>query len=259
MLENTERPVDADDQSGDRRLAGAGVAHEHEVPREVGLAKLLGGSERGSTIGTARNGSFVSSEVDLDESFWRIVGLYLAEGNCYRDRRGQGRRERIIWSFHPTREQHLVDEVRAYWARQSVETRSNLTPTCRTVVLSSRLVGSWWTDVFGLGRTSYEQRLPDLIWDQTPERKRALLSGLWEGDGSWDHLALVTGFAKGQYPLVAEWGTSGAIEVLKPHGPSDYVARGWTYSENADHWLQKSYPDMEVALLHIDTTLPSKY
>ena len=161
---------------------------------------LLGGSERGSTLGTAKNGSFVSSEIDLDASFWRVVGLYLAEGNTLSEETNRGRRERITWSFHPTREQHLVDEVVNYWAAQGVQAREYSKPTARIVAVSSRLVGSWWTGVLGLGRTSYEQRLPDLIWDQSPERKRALLSGMWEGDGSW---SLVNGGPS----VILEWGT----------------------------------------------------
>ena len=161
---------------------------------------LLGGSERGSTLGTAKNGSFVSSEIDLDASFWRVVGLYLAEGNTLSEETNRGRRERITWSFHPTREQHLVDEVVNYWAAQGVQAREYSKPTARIVAVSSRLVGSWWAGVLGLGRTSYEQRLPDLIWDQSPERKRALLSGMWEGDGSW---SLVNGGPS----VILEWGT----------------------------------------------------
>jgi len=161
---------------------------------------LLGGSERGSTLGTAKNGSFVSSEIDLDASFWRVVGLYLAEGNTLSEETNRGRRERITWSFHPTREQHLVDEVVNYWAAQGVQAREYSKPTARIVAVASRLVGSWWTGVLGLGRTSYEQRLPDLIWDQSPERKRALLSGMWEGDGSW---SLVNGGPS----VILEWGT----------------------------------------------------
>jgi len=212
---------------------------------------LLGGSERGSTVGTARNGAFVSSEVDLDESFWRVVGLYLAEGHCSREQTGNGQRRRIIWSFHPTREQHLVDEVRAYWSRQNVETRSNLTPTSRTVVLSSRLVGSWWTDVLGLGRTSYEQRLPDLIWDQTPHRKRALLSGLWEGDGSW---SLVNGGPS----VILEWGTISdelADGVMRLFGDLGVVASrriGRVAKSTKDtHWVRVAGADQVERMIDL--------
>src|SRR5581483_8002981 len=49
----------------------------------------------------------------------------------------------------------------------------------------SRLLAIWFTDVLGLGRTSYGQRLPDLIWEQPDPARWALLSGLFEGDGSW--------------------------------------------------------------------------
>ena len=76
----------------------------------------------------------------------------------------------------------------------------------------------------------------------------------WEGDGTWDHLALVTDIKPGQHPDVSEWGTADwpAVSV-------DYSQRGWTYSKKSDQWLQKSFPEMEVALLHIDTTLPNRY
>src|ERR671914_114420 len=48
--------------------------------------------------------------------------------------------------------------------------------------------GAWWTEVLGLGRNCYEQLLPDLIWERADEDKWALLSGLFEGDGSWSRV-----------------------------------------------------------------------
>ncbi len=134
-------------------------------------------SVRNATFGTARNGNFVRHEIDLDEDFWRVAGLYIAEG-CENG-------SRLTWSFHPERKDHLVDEVLAYWSRHGLRPRAYLTPTSKRVVVSSRLVASWWVDVLGLGRNSYEQRLPDLVWDRPERDKWALLSGLFEGDGSW--------------------------------------------------------------------------
>src|SRR6201999_1283540 len=67
----------------------------------------------GATLSTARNGNFVRSTLALDEAFWRVVGLYLAEGCAT----AHGNRRELVWSFHPTREEHLVDEVVAYWSR----------------------------------------------------------------------------------------------------------------------------------------------
>jgi UDPglucose 6-dehydrogenase len=214
---------------GDIRRTGAVTFAE--------LARL-GLSERGSRLATARNGAFVRSEVEIDESFWRVVGLYLAEGNCYPDARRKGRSERIIWSFHPTREEHLVREVVDYWARLGVTARVGTTPTSRTVVVSSRLVGSWWIGVLGLGRTSYKQRLPDLIWDQSAARKRALLSGLWEGHGSW---SLVNGGPS----VILEWATISdelADGVMRLLGDLCIVASrriGRTSKSTKDtHWVR---------------------
>ena len=74
------------------------------------------------------------------------------------------------------------------------------TATAQTVSVSSRLLGTWWTQVLGLGRGSYEQRLPDLLWDQSDAAKWAVLSGLFEGDGSW---SLVNGGPS----VIIEFGT----------------------------------------------------
>jgi UDPglucose 6-dehydrogenase len=136
----------------------------------------------GSTISTTKNGNYPRSELRLNDSFWRVVGLYLAEGQVATDPRGGWR---LQWSFHPRREQHLVDEVSGYWLSQNVHAKVRATPTARVVDIRSRLLGTWWTAVLGLGRTSSEQRLPDLIWEQPESAKWALLSGLFEGDGSW--------------------------------------------------------------------------
>ena len=102
-----------------------------------------------------------------------MVGLYLAEGHATP--------ERLHWSFHPEREQHLVDEVAAYWLRHGARVRDFHLATTHEVRVRSRLASAWWTQVLGLGRTSYEQRLPDLIWDRPLADKWALLSGLFEG------------------------------------------------------------------------------
>jgi hypothetical protein len=73
----------------------------------------------------------------------------------------------------------------AYWSRHGLTPRSYRTPTLKQVVVSSRLVAGWWRDALGLGSDSYSQRLPDLIWDRPERDKWAVLSGLFEGDGSW--------------------------------------------------------------------------
>ncbi len=146
---------------------------------EAGRADL---SLRGTSLGTAFNGPVAPAEIAIDASFWRVVGLYLAEGcTVFGDRNSA----RITWSFHREKEQHLVDEVVAFWLRNRVRASARRSATAHVVRVQSRLLGAWWTQVLGMGRNSYEQRLPDLIWDRPIEDKWALLGGLWEGDGSW--------------------------------------------------------------------------
>ena len=189
------------------------------------------------TIGTASNGAYVPGELVLDSAFWRVVGLYLAEGNTSREDKGT---TKLFWSFHPTGEQHLVDEVVALWSRHGVRARARRSATSHQVIVQSRLLGAFWTGVLRLGRNSYHQRLPDLIWDRSDEDKWALLSGLWEGDGSW---SLVNGGPS----VVLEMGTVSdelADGVLRLLGDLGIVASrrvGRTSRSTKDtHWLRVS-------------------
>ena len=113
--------------------------------------------------------------VALDGAFWRVAGLYLATGSA-----GDGGRE-LRWSLA---EEHLVDEVVAFWLRHGLTAGVERLQTSTRVVVRSRRLGSWWVNWMGFGRTSQEQRLPDPVWEQPDAHVEALLSGLWEGGGS---------------------------------------------------------------------------
>ncbi|HEU4462298.1 MAG TPA: nucleotide sugar dehydrogenase, partial [Solirubrobacterales bacterium] len=103
---------------------------------------------RGAVMGTSRSGTYVPERIEIDEAFWRVVGLYLAEGHVARDRgRNDSVRERISWSFHPTQEEHLVDEVVGYWRSQGVKATFHSEATSRCVRVSSRILASWWTEI----------------------------------------------------------------------------------------------------------------
>jgi UDPglucose 6-dehydrogenase len=198
---------------------------------ELALAEL---PLEGSTISTTKNGNQPRSELQLDEAFWRVVGLYIAEGCAPRDQS----KWTLRWSFHPTREQHLVDEVAAHWLRQGVRTTVWEAATAKVVSLSSRLVGVWWTDVLGLGRNAYTQRLPDMIWEQPDSAKWALLSGLFEGDGSW---SLVNGGPS----VIIEFGTvsdelaDGVLRLLAELGIVASRRIGRVAKSTKDtHWIR---------------------
>jgi UDPglucose 6-dehydrogenase len=189
-------------------------------------------SVRGAHFGTARNGNFVRHEIELDENFWRVVGLYIAQGCASHNT--------LIWSFNRDHEDHLAEDVVGYWSRHGLAPRVSLAPTSKQVRLSSRLVASWWTGVLGLGRNSYGQRLPDLIWDRPEPDKWALLSGLFEGDGSWS-------LQNGGPSVVIEFGTisdelsDGVVRLLGELGIVASRRVGRTAKSTKDtHWIRIS-------------------
>jgi UDP-glucose/GDP-mannose dehydrogenase family, UDP binding domain/LAGLIDADG-like domain len=167
----------------------------------------------------------------------------LAEGHTMRSEGDPSQSVRISWSFHPTREQHLVDEVCALWMRHGVRTNVYRTPTSMLVTVNSRLLCTWWTRVLGMGRTSYEQRLPDLSWGLSRDQKLALLSGVWEGDGSW---SLVNGGPS----VILEFGTvsrelaDGVLRLLADLGfvASQRIGRV-AKSTRDTYWLRISGAD----------------
>ena len=150
----------------------------------------------GARVSPVKNGTRVPVSLVADERFWRVVGLYLSQGHCSAD----GRRRRLFWSFHPTKERDLAKEVASYWRGLSVKVDVRRAKTALHVSVSSRILASLFLDVLGLGADCYSHRLPDLVWGRPEEEKRALLAGLWRGDGSWSRVA-------GGPSVVLEYGT----------------------------------------------------
>jgi len=195
----------------------------------------------GAMLATAPSGTYVPTSLEIDAAFWRVVGLYLAEGHVGTDSgRNGAQRKRITWSFHPTKEEHLVREVVEYWASQGVKATVHSAPTARCVRVSSRILAAWWTDLLGLGTNSYQQRLPAMIWEQSPERKWALLSGLWEGDGSWSLVNSGPSVSL-EFGTISDELADGVARLLGDLGVVCSWRRGRTAKSTKEtHWLRVS-------------------
>jgi UDPglucose 6-dehydrogenase len=172
-----------------RDILRCGAMRLHELD-------ALGVAVDGGWCGTTTNGTYVPATIPLDDRFWHVVGLYLAEGHVGRD----GARCRLAWSFHPTAEPELVDAVASFWRDVGMKVSVRTMTTTRQVSISSRILAAWFTDVLGLGHNCYTKRLPDEAWSLPEPAKRALLRGLWDGDGSWSKVA-------GGPSVVLEYGT----------------------------------------------------
>jgi UDPglucose 6-dehydrogenase len=182
---------------GHRRGA---VARSHDILRSGALRlNELDQTELSlerAQLGSCRNGTYVPASIAEDEAFWRIVGLYIAEGHCTAD----GKRRRLQWSFHPRDEFDLVEEVYSFWAGQRVRASVRHLPTTTAVSVSSWILAGFWLGSLGLGANCYDQRLPDAIWTAPAAYKKALLAGMWHGDGSWS-------FVNGGPSVILEYGT----------------------------------------------------
>ncbi len=200
-----------------------------------------------ATFGSARNGTYVPAFIAATEDFWRVVGLYLAEGHCTAD----GRRRRLGWSFHPTAEPELVDTVARYWRSLGLRVDVHRGSTTMQVTLSSRLLAAFWVEGLGLGADSYSHRIPELAWSLPEAHRRALLAGLWHGDGSWS-------FVSGGPSVVLEYGTvsrplaDGMLRLLGSLGVRARLKVGRTTKSTRDtYWLIIAGADQVEQLLDL--------
>ncbi len=167
-----------------------------------------------ATIGTSRSGTYVPARIAMTSAFWRVVGLYCAEGWITTDLGRDGaQRMRIAWSFHPRDEEHLVDEIVSYWDSIGIKCSVHSTPTSRKVSVSSRLLATWLTKVLGIGTNCYNQRVPDALWTAPTAAKRAFVSGMWLGDGSWSYVTNRRG-AVFEYGTVSKEMADGLLRLL---------------------------------------------
>jgi hypothetical protein len=115
------------------------------------------------------------------------------------------------------------------------------TPAATAVrVLYDYLVNTGQATVTQLGAKEFRNnavpnaRVGDLIaYDWEPDK-----------DLGFDHFAIITNIAPGQYPEVSEWGTAWPRVA--------YTMRGWTWSANSNAWLQRVYPGVRAALVHLN-------
>jgi UDPglucose 6-dehydrogenase len=220
--------------------------------RRTGIARLnelraLSVPETEGRLGTAKNGTSVPATLRMDEAFWRVAGLYLAEGWITRD----GGRARVNWAFHPTDEPELVDFVAGYWRSRGVKATVRKGSTTTMVSVSSRLLAGVLSGVLRLGENCHEKRVPDLLWAAPESHKRALLQGLWDGDGSWSYIC-------GGPSVVLEYGTvsrhlaDGMLRLLGDLGIVGRLKVGRTAKSTVDtSWIVVSGADQVEELLEL--------
>jgi UDPglucose 6-dehydrogenase len=213
-----------------------GLERSHEIRKTGALrldeAKKLKLKLTHAAFGSAKNGTYIPRKIPLNERFWRVVGLYLAEGHRSID----GKRHRLSWTFHPTNETEMVDAVSSFWRDLGVKCDVWHPPTSMQVTVSSRILSAVFVKMLRLGTNSYNVRLPDEVWTISPEYQRALLAGLWQGDGSW---SLVNGGPSVvfTYGTVSRELADGMTRLLAQHGVVASVAMKRMTKSTCDTWF----------------------
>jgi UDPglucose 6-dehydrogenase len=135
-----------------------------------------------TTVGGGQ--TYVPAVILADERFWRFIGYYLSEGHINTDESGNGStpRKRVFLSFHPTDEQEYVSDVESYLDALGIRYRTDTQETATHVEVSSR-VFAHFLERLGCGTGSYSARVPDPAYREREANRRALLSGLFRGDG----------------------------------------------------------------------------
>ncbi|WP_411911629.1 UDP binding domain-containing protein [Natronomonas gomsonensis] len=135
-----------------------------------------------TTVGGGQ--TYVPAIIPADEEFWRFIGYYLSEGHINEDDSGHGTttRKRVMLSFHPTDEQAYVAEVESYLERHGIHYRTSTQETATQIETSSRVL-SHFLEWLGCGTGSYTAAIPDTAFQETERNRKALLSGLFRGDG----------------------------------------------------------------------------
>jgi len=119
----------------------------------------------------------------LDVDTARLVGYYLAEGCCST----VGGAIKVIWTFgRNDRDAECVDEVCRTLTRLGIRHRVETRQSTYAITVSSRIFGHLFRDVLECGCRADQKRIPSVLYSSSSELRRALLGGLFRGDGCFD-------------------------------------------------------------------------
>ena len=127
------------------------------------------------------NTTYFPAILKLDESFWRFVGYYLAEGDIFYEKCERGTRSRIKITFN-SKEREYIEDVSGILSSLGIKfLLGNYGKTARFTV-SSKVFCFLLDSVLKCGRTSYDANVPSMAFLQSKENKKSLLQGLFRGD-----------------------------------------------------------------------------
>lgn len=161
--------------------------HLDDIPRDwkrFDFVPLTHVQERGLTIPTearvnARFGeSRIPVVIPISEALMRFLGLYAAEGTRF---------EKLITLSFGSHEVDLIERARKNVLEAfGPEVRVSVVPAHRTAVcvkIYCAILSDVLQGVFKCGDRAHSKRVPDIVFNVTPDLREAFLEGYTEGDG----------------------------------------------------------------------------
>ncbi len=131
-------------------------------------------SGRGQSFGT------VPAVIHIDKNFARFIGYYLSEGCLTKDKKST----RIRITINKA-EKQLLDDIKSILNKLNIKFSiyEDKTFNSLTVKVSNKVLG-YLFEYLGIGKNSYDARIPDIIMYNDDNIRLEVLKGLFRGDGS---------------------------------------------------------------------------
>ncbi len=162
-----------------------------DIGRALGFKSGAGISRYLQHYGLQRPvGARLDPAIVNDDDFWRVVGLWIAEGSLSVGR--SGLRNVIRWAFGKT-ERHYAEFVVEVLGRHGLAPRIYEAGSCWAVHQASTQLAAFLSE-FGVGAKN--KRLPEWAVMLPLRQLSQLLLGLFQGDGNvagrWRHRGIIT-------------------------------------------------------------------
>jgi len=121
--------------------------------------------------------------IKLDEGFCRLIGYYLSEGCLTLDKS-----MRVRFTFNRSEKECIEDilSILGYLGiRASVYESKQWHSSC--IKVSSNIFGFMIQEVLNCGSNCYNMQIPGVIFSASERNKKALIAGLFRGDGCVEH------------------------------------------------------------------------
>ena len=130
----------------------------------------------GFSISAKRDGVAIKPKVECSDEFMQFLGIYLAEGHIRRTNGKKSVYQLGIAAANARVRKAVSENIRELFGNYPSENKNGLT-------ICSRIIASFIENL-GCGRNAREKKIPSFVFSLPKNKVRALLSGLYTGDGS---------------------------------------------------------------------------